>query len=208
MCLVILCHKFFLSMLRHPEQRSMDAPVLGSAQAEHGSLLLRQLERMRAAEELTDVVLMAEGIPFPCHKVVLSAFSPYFQVKRPCSCWELIVLIWENTRWCNLCFAELLKANLLMMLWDCNCILIHYFWFIPCVQAMFTCGLKETRGTEVPLRDTPAQSLELLLDYMYRAQLPLSNNNIQAVAAAAFLLHVDGAFRWANRLGLIIVPIN
>uniref|UniRef100_A0A4W6F664 Kelch repeat and BTB domain containing 12 n=1 Tax=Lates calcarifer TaxID=8187 RepID=A0A4W6F664_LATCA len=118
----------------------MDAEVLDSAQAEHGSLLLRQLERMRATEELTDVVLLAEGIPFPCHKVVLSAFSPYF-------------------------------------------------------QAMFTCGLKETRGGEVPLRDTPSQSLELLLDYMYRAELPLSNDNIQGVAAAAFLLHVDGAFR-------------
>lgn len=63
-------------MLRHPEQQSMDAAVL-----EHGSILLRQLERMRAAEELTDVVLVAEGISFPCHKVVLSAFSPYFQVK-------------------------------------------------------------------------------------------------------------------------------
>lgn len=54
----------------------MDAAVL-----EHGSVLLRQLERMRAAEELTDVVLVADGVSFPCHKVVLSAFSPYFQVK-------------------------------------------------------------------------------------------------------------------------------
>ncbi|XP_074537029.1 kelch repeat and BTB domain-containing protein 12-like [Halichoeres trimaculatus] len=114
----------------------MDAPVL----AEHGSLLLQQLEKMRVAQELTDVVLLAEGVPFHCHKVVLSAFSPYF-------------------------------------------------------EAMFTCGLKETRGGEVPLRDTPAQSLKLLLDYMYRAELPLSNNNIQGVAAASFLLHVDGAFR-------------
>ncbi|XP_054464763.1 kelch repeat and BTB domain-containing protein 12-like [Anoplopoma fimbria] len=118
----------------------MDDPPLVSAQMEHGSLLLRQLERMRAAEQLTDVVLLAEGVPFACHKVVLSAFSPYF-------------------------------------------------------QAMFTCGLKETRGGEVPLRDTPAQSLQLLLDYMYRAELHLSNDNIQSVAAAAFLLHVDGAFR-------------
>uniref|UniRef100_A0A672YGD9 Kelch repeat and BTB domain containing 12 n=1 Tax=Sphaeramia orbicularis TaxID=375764 RepID=A0A672YGD9_9TELE len=106
----------------------------------HGALLLRELDRMRATEELTDVVLVAEGVSFPCHKVVLSAFSPYF-------------------------------------------------------QAMFTCGLKETRGGEVPLRDTPAQSLDLLLDYMYKAELPLSNENIQGVAAAAFLLHIDGAFR-------------
>lgn len=63
------------------KQESMDAEVLHSAQAEHGSLLLRQLERMRTTKELTDVVLLAEGIPFHCHKVVLSAFSPYFQVK-------------------------------------------------------------------------------------------------------------------------------
>ncbi|KAJ4934308.1 hypothetical protein JOQ06_007106 [Pogonophryne albipinna] len=127
---------------------------LASAQAEHGSLLLRQLERMRAAEELTDVVLLAEGIPFTCHKVVLSAFSPYF-------------------------------------------------------QAMFTCGLKETRGGEVFLRDTPAQSLELLLDYMYRAELRLSDDNIQGVAAAAFLLHVDGAFRLCqNHMEACMDPSN
>ncbi|XP_047458218.1 kelch repeat and BTB domain-containing protein 12-like [Mugil cephalus] len=118
----------------------MDPEVQHSPLAEHGSLLLRQLEKMRASEELTDVVLLAEGISFHCHKVVLSAFSPYF-------------------------------------------------------QAMFTCGLKETRGAEVSLRDTPAQILELLLDYMYCAELLLSNDNIQGVAAAAFLLHVDGAFR-------------
>ncbi|XP_023185664.1 kelch repeat and BTB domain-containing protein 12-like isoform X2 [Xiphophorus maculatus] len=116
----------------HLQQASMESEVQPSAQEQHGSFLLRQLARMRAAEELTDVVLLAEGISFPCHKVVLSAFSPYFQ---------------------------------------------------------------ETRGGEVPLRDTAAQSLELLLKYMYSAELPLCNDNIQGVAAAAFLLHVDGAFR-------------
>lgn len=144
----------------------MDALVPDSAQAEHGSLLLRQLERMRFAEELTDVVLVAEGVPFPCHRVVLSAFSPYFQVK-----------------------------TVLLVICVTVCITVDDSPRLPCVQAMFTCGLKETRGAEVPLRDTPAQSLELLIDYMYRGQLPLSNDNIQAVAAAAFLLHVDGAFK-------------
>ncbi|XP_019746722.1 kelch repeat and BTB domain-containing protein 12-like isoform X2 [Hippocampus comes] len=122
----------------------MDTLLAATAQAEHGAHLLRQLEKMRDAQELTDVVLVAGGISFACHKVVLSAFSPYF-------------------------------------------------------QAMFTCGLKERRGGVVPLRDTPAHSLELLLDFMYRAELHLSNDNIQAVSAAAFLLHVDGAFRLCQR---------
>ncbi|XP_049611397.1 kelch repeat and BTB domain-containing protein 12-like isoform X1 [Syngnathus scovelli] len=122
----------------------MDTLLVATAQAEHGAHLLRQLEKMRTTQELTDVVLVAGGISFACHKAVLSAFSPYF-------------------------------------------------------QAMFTCGLKETRGGEVPLRDTSAHSLELLLGYMYRAELYLSNDNIQAVSAAAFLLHVDGAFRLCQR---------
>ncbi|KAJ0064218.1 hypothetical protein NL108_001530, partial [Boleophthalmus pectinirostris] len=75
--------------------------------------------------------------------------------------------------------------------------------------AMFTCGLKETRGGEIPLRDTPAQSLELLLGFMYRAELPLNNDNIQAVAAAAFLLHVDGAFRLCqNHMEARMAPSN
>lgn len=55
---------------------------MNSTQAEHGSYLLTHLQRMRSTKELTDVVLLTEGVPFHCHKVVLSAFSPYFQVKR------------------------------------------------------------------------------------------------------------------------------
>lgn len=39
---------------------------------------------MRETEELTDVVLMAEGVRFPCHRVVLSAFSPYFRAMFTC----------------------------------------------------------------------------------------------------------------------------
>lgn len=70
----------------------------------------------------------------------------------------------------------------------------------PAVQAMFTCGLKETRGGQVPLRDTPAESLELLLNYMYQGELPLSNSNIQGVAAAAFLLNIDRAFKCVKKL--------
>lgn len=60
----------------------MDAEELNTAQAEHGSHLLMHLQRMRSTQELTDVVLLTEGVPVYCHKVVLSAFSPYFQVKE------------------------------------------------------------------------------------------------------------------------------
>lgn len=105
----------------------------------HGLVLLDQLRRMRETEHLTDVVLVAEGISFPCHRVVLSAFSPYFRV-------------------------------------------------------MFTCGLRECNNREIFLRDTPADSLSLLLNYMYCADLPLTNTNVQGIAIASFLLQMDDVF--------------
>lgn len=107
--------------------------------AKHGLVLLDQLRKMRETEHLTDVVLVAEGISFPCHRVVLAAFSPYFRV-------------------------------------------------------MFTCGLRECNNREVFLRDTPADSLGLLLNYMYCSELPLTNANVQGISIAAFLLQMDDVF--------------
>lgn len=107
--------------------------------AKHGLVLLDQLRRMRETEHLTDVVLVAEGISFPCHRIVLSAFSPYFRV-------------------------------------------------------MFTCGLRECNNREIFLRDTPAESLALLLNYMYCSDLPLTNANVQGISIAAFLLQMDDVF--------------
>lgn len=107
--------------------------------AKHGLALLGQLRKMRETEHLTDVVLVAEGVSFPCHRVVLAAFSPYFRV-------------------------------------------------------MFTCGLRECSNREIFLRDTPADSLAVLLDYMYCSDLPLNNNNVQGISVAAFLLQMDDVF--------------
>lgn len=107
--------------------------------AKHGLTLLEQLNRMREAEQLTDVVLIAEGVSFPCHRAVLSAFSPYFRV-------------------------------------------------------MFTCGLRECTNRQVVLRDMPAQSLALLLEYMYSSNLPLTAANVQGISVAAFLLQMDDVF--------------
>lgn len=108
--------------------------------SKHGLVLLDQLKKMRETEHLTDVVLVAEGVSFPCHRVVLAAFSPYFRV-------------------------------------------------------MFTCGLRECNNREIFLRDTPADSLALLLNYMYCSDLPLNNTNVQGISIAAFLLQMDDVFK-------------
>ncbi|XP_063283454.1 kelch repeat and BTB domain-containing protein 12 [Pelobates fuscus] len=50
----------------------------------HGINLLDHINRMREASEMIDIVLVAEGQRFPCHKVVLASFSPYFKVMFTC----------------------------------------------------------------------------------------------------------------------------
>uniref|UniRef100_A0A8C5PMJ3 Kelch repeat and BTB domain containing 12 n=1 Tax=Leptobrachium leishanense TaxID=445787 RepID=A0A8C5PMJ3_9ANUR len=50
----------------------------------HGVNLLDRLNVMRQAAELTDIILVAEGQGFPCHRVVLASFSPYFKAMFTC----------------------------------------------------------------------------------------------------------------------------
>ncbi|KAJ8259939.1 hypothetical protein GJAV_G00175210, partial [Gymnothorax javanicus] len=112
--------------------------------SKHALVLMERLWRMKETGEMTDVVLVTEGVCFPCHRVVLSAFSPYF-------------------------------------------------------RAMFTCGLQECNRTEVMLQDTPPEILRLILNYMYRSELPLCNTNVQGVAVAAFILQLDDVFEHCQR---------
>ncbi len=51
----------------------------------HGSTLVAVFDNLLATESLVDVTLFAEGHLLKAHKVVLSACSPYFQVRRRCS---------------------------------------------------------------------------------------------------------------------------
>ncbi|KAM4651470.1 kelch repeat and BTB domain-containing protein 12 isoform 1-T2 [Discoglossus pictus] len=105
----------------------------------HGSNLLERISRMREEAELIDIVLVVEGQRFPCHRVVLASFSPYF-------------------------------------------------------KAMFTCGLVECNQKEVTLHDVMADSISLILDYLYNAYLHITNLTVQGIANAAYFLQMDDIF--------------
>ncbi|MBN3302070.1 KBTBC protein, partial [Amia calva] len=108
--------------------------------AKHSLALLDQINKMKETEELTDVVLVSEGVSFPCHRLILAAFSPYFKV-------------------------------------------------------MFTCGLQECSEREVGLQDTTAESLFVILSYMYNSELHLTNSNVQSVSTTAFLFQMEDIFK-------------
>uniref|UniRef100_A0A8B9M4C9 Kelch repeat and BTB domain containing 12 n=1 Tax=Accipiter nisus TaxID=211598 RepID=A0A8B9M4C9_9AVES len=117
----------------------MDYKAEEKRKQHHSLTLLEQVKRMKESTEIIDVVLVAEGEKFPCHKVVLAAFSPYF-------------------------------------------------------KAMFTCGLAECTQREVVLYDISAESVSVILDYMYSADLHLTNQNVQTVALAAYFMQMEDVF--------------
>ncbi|XP_054992941.1 kelch repeat and BTB domain-containing protein 12 [Sorex araneus] len=117
----------------------MECKLEEAGKCHHSLNLLKQIKDMRELEEMIDVVLIAEGERFPCHRLVLAAFSPYF-------------------------------------------------------KAMFTCGLLECSQKEVTLHDITADSVSVLLRYMYSAALQIDNANVQTVATAAYFMQMEDVF--------------
>uniref|UniRef100_A0A8B9X6M3 Kelch repeat and BTB domain containing 12 n=1 Tax=Bos mutus grunniens TaxID=30521 RepID=A0A8B9X6M3_BOSMU len=112
----------------------------GKEKYQHSLNLLNKIKSMKDLAEMIDVVIIAEGEAFPCHRLVLAAFSPYF-------------------------------------------------------KAMFTCGLLECTQREVVLHDITAESVAVLLRYMYHAALEVSNANVQTVAMAAYFMQMEDVFQ-------------
>ncbi|XP_059562766.1 kelch repeat and BTB domain-containing protein 12 [Myotis daubentonii] len=117
----------------------MEFRLEGKEKCQHSLNLLNKIKHMKELTEMVDVVLIAEGERFPCHRLVLAAFSPYF-------------------------------------------------------KAMFTCGLVECTQREVVLHDITAESVSVILNYMYSAALEINNSNVQTVAMAAYFMQMEEVF--------------
>ncbi|XP_037659117.1 kelch repeat and BTB domain-containing protein 12 isoform X2 [Choloepus didactylus] len=117
----------------------MECKSEGKEKYQHSLNLLSKIKNMKELAEMIDVILIAEGEKFPCHRLVLAAFSPYF-------------------------------------------------------KAMFTCGLLECTQREVILHDITAESVSVVLNYMYNAVLEINNANVQTVAMAAYFMQMEEVF--------------
>lgn len=118
----------------------MECKSEGKEKYQHSLNLLNKIKNMKDLAEMIDVVIVAEGEKFPCHRLVLAAFSPYF-------------------------------------------------------KAMFTCGLLECTQREVVLYDITAESVSVILHYMYHAALEISDANVQTVAMAAYFMQMEEVFQ-------------
>ncbi|KAJ8338509.1 hypothetical protein SKAU_G00374750 [Synaphobranchus kaupii] len=90
---------------------------------------------LRSKKMLCDVLLVAEDIEVPAHKVVLASCSPYF-------------------------------------------------------CAMFTADMSESKAQRVEIRDVDGQTLRKLVDYIYTAEIEVTEDNVQVLLPAASLLQL------------------
>ncbi|KAJ8393895.1 hypothetical protein AAFF_G00056240 [Aldrovandia affinis] len=101
----------------------------------HMKNAFRLMNDLRSKKMLCDVLLVAEEIEVPAHKVVLASCSPYF-------------------------------------------------------CAMFTGDMSESKAQRVEIRDVDGQTLRKLVDYIYTAEIEVTEDNVQVLLPAASLLQL------------------
>ncbi len=60
----------------------------------------------------------------------------------------------------------------------------------PYLQAMFTCGMKESSQDEIELRDIEPQAMAALIDYAYTGEVLVTIDNVQDLLPAAGILQL------------------
>ncbi|XP_036404965.1 kelch-like protein 3 [Megalops cyprinoides] len=101
----------------------------------HMKNAFRLMNDLRSKKMLCDVLLVAEDVEVPAHKVVLASCSPYF-------------------------------------------------------CAMFTGDMSESKAQRVEIRDVDGQTLRKLVDYIYTAEIEVTEDNVQVLLPAASLLQL------------------
>ncbi|XP_063588131.1 ring canal kelch homolog [Penaeus indicus] len=133
-------------LLRHASQNSLDESSqkhiprsetkhkLPYRNPQHFPRAFDNLNLMRRQSQLCDVVLVADSVEVPAHKMVLASCSPYF-------------------------------------------------------HAMFT-SFEESRQDRIVLQDIDGSALQLLIDYVYTAEVLVTEENVQVLLPAANLLQL------------------
>lgn len=138
----------------------------------HQSNLLSVFDQLLHDEAFVDVTLAVEGQLLRAHKMVLSACSPYFQVR--------FFFISAPS------VPSSLVLSFLLIMWVCVC-----FCFFPfAIKALFT-GHPDKHPIVI-LKDVPYVDMRSLLDFMYRGEVSVDQDRLTAFLRVAESLRIKG----------------
>ncbi|XP_048883901.1 kelch-like protein 3 isoform X1 [Brienomyrus brachyistius] len=133
------------------DERDSGVPPLNHT---HMKKAFRLMNDLRSRKMLCDVLLLADGVEVPAHRVVLASCSPYF-------------------------------------------------------CAMFTGDMSESTAQQVEIRDVDGFTLQRLVDYIYTAEIEVTEENVQVLLPAASLLQlIDVRQMCCNFLRTQLHPTN
>ncbi|GLG94592.1 uncharacterized protein GBIM_01781 [Gryllus bimaculatus] len=183
---------------------------------EHHPAVISVFEELLAKGTLVDCTIAADGQYMKAHKVVLAACSPYFEHSGSCDDNAMCVedpyhpeINFETTSLsekCNVFFTEadlkrfnyykpdVVEMNLRLSLADVTAIM-NDTSVIPvkeCVIFYMLFSQESEKNPIVVLKDMKFQELKHLIDFVYRGQVKLPKDQLDAFVSAAESLQIKG----------------
>ncbi|GAB1298256.1 Kelch-like protein 3 [Apodemus speciosus] len=141
----------------------------------HMGKAFKVMNELRSKRLLCDVMIVAEDVEVEAHRVVLAACSPYFCAMFTGSCtYEIITTSGPPN--------------------DNGQLARHRGWGkshgMPSLDEELQSDMSESKAKKIEIKDMDGQTLSKLIDYIYTAEIEVTEENVQVLLPAASLLQL------------------
>ncbi|XP_067899710.1 kelch-like protein 3 isoform X9 [Heterodontus francisci] len=136
----------------------------------HMMKAFKVMNELRSKTTLCDVTIVAEDVEIEAHRIVLAACSPYF-----CAMFTDLTIRWRLRR-------SVRRWQVSMSVFKTRGRSKHFKAFLG--------DMAESKAKKVEIKDIDGHTLSKLIDYIYTAEVEVTEDNVQVLLPAASLLQL------------------